>query len=78
MCHNSFYLLIHTILQRSLEDLESVLSVALESLLSSFPVDDLPDILDICSLSVKVLMNHKVSQGTNLIKTLEEKRLTCK
>jgi hypothetical protein len=65
-------------LQRSLEDLESVLPVALEALLSSLPVDDLPDILNVCSLAIEVLINHRVSRGIPFIKTLEEKRLTCK
>lgn len=76
MIHSSYSFI--PSLQRSLEDLESVLPVPFEALLSSLPVDDLPDILDVCSLAIKILTNHRVSRGIHFIKTLEEKRLTCK
>lgn len=42
-------------LQRSLEDLEGVLAVALEALLSSLPVDDLPDVVHVGSFAVEIL-----------------------
>ena len=45
----------HPRLQRGLENLEGVLAIALEALLSSLPVNDLPDVLHIGSFAVEIL-----------------------
>lgn len=43
------------LLNRSLEDLESILSTTMEASLGRLPVDNLPDVLDIGSLAVEIL-----------------------
>jgi hypothetical protein len=64
VCYGSNYSFISS-LQRGLENLEGVISVSLEALLSSLPVDDLPDVLHVGSLAIKVLFVESAGHTAN-------------
>jgi hypothetical protein len=49
------------ILDGSPKNLESILSRSCETSLGRLPVDDLPDILDVCGLSVEILKERDQS-----------------
>ena len=55
---NLILILLNLDLDRCFENLECILGTAKESFLCSLPVDDLPDVLDIRSLSVEVLQTE--------------------
>lgn len=59
----SYTIFYYTNLQGSLEDLEDVISASLETLLSSLPVEHLPDVLHVGSLAVEVLERKKERGG---------------
>lgn len=64
-------------LQGSFENLESIFTVSFETLFSSCPVDDLPDVLHICSFAI-VVLNNEISQPRFQLEDHGGMKLTCR